>query len=258
MSDKIVKLSVSKTKTFVDCKRKFKFNYIDKLPRKTWDHHTFGTFCHQVLEDFHLEYIDGVTDPYNDVMSRAFRKAWKDYGKDMTKEMKREAWKIIDQYLRILAKEKFPNVIACEQKFELLVDGNILLNGMIDRVQIDDDGVIHVCDYKTTKNKKYIKNDFFQLLTYAYIMLNEDPDLKKVRASYILLRHNFEYITEEFTPDDILKIKDEYIEYAKQIRNETEFAPKPTALCNYCDFLDKCKEGMRLVSPSLTFGEVDW
>ena len=256
----ILKLSVSKTKTFIDCKRKFKFNYIDRLPRKIWGHHTFGTFCHKVLEDFHLAYIAGVTDPYNKVISQAFRDAWKEYGKDMTPEMKREAWQIIDQYLRIISKgEKFPNVIACEQKFELLVDGNILLNGMIDRVQVDDDDVIHVCDYKTTKNKKYIKNDFFQLLTYAYVMLNEDQNLKKVRASYILLRHDFEYITEEFTPNDILKIKEQYIEYAKQIRVETEFAPKPTFLrCKYCDYFDICTEGQQIISPSLAYGEVKW
>jgi len=257
-NEEILKLSVSKTKTFIDCKKKFKFAYIDKLPRKTWEHHTFGTFCHKALEDFHIEYIDGVTDPYNEVMSRAFKNAWREYGKDMTKQMKKDCWKIIDQYLRILSKEKFPNVIACEQKFGLNIEDNIFLNGMIDRVQIDDDGIIHVCDYKTTKNKKYIKDDFFQLLTYAYVMLNEDPDLKKVRASYILLRHNFEYIVGEFTLDDILKVKDQYIEYAKQIRAETEFAPNPTFLCRYCDHLDRCQEGMRLISPSLTFGKVDW
>lgn len=260
MTDKkdSLRLSVSKTKTFLDCKKKFKFVYIDKLSRKTWEFHTFGTFCHQVLEDFHNAYIDGVTDPFNVTMSQCFKDSWLKYRADMTPQMKRDCWEIINNYLKKLSKEKFPNVIACEQKFELLVDENIILNGMIDRVQIDDDNVIHVCDYKTVKNKRYIKNDFFQLLTYAYVIIKEDPSVKKVRASYILLRYNFEYITMEFDADEILAVEDKYIDYAKQIIEESEYKPNPTALCSYCDHLERCPEGLKLVSPQLIHGEVSW
>ena len=69
------RLSVSKLKTYTQCPLKYKFTYIDKLPRKTFEFHTFGKFCHKVLEDFHNVYIQGSDLKYNVVMSKAFRDA---------------------------------------------------------------------------------------------------------------------------------------------------------------------------------------
>jgi DNA-binding protein YbaB len=53
------KLSVSKAKTFEDCKAKYKFSYIEKLPKKDWDFHVFGKFLHAILEEFHLQLMFG-------------------------------------------------------------------------------------------------------------------------------------------------------------------------------------------------------
>jgi len=257
-----LRLSVSKTKTFLDCKAKYKYSYIEKLPKKDWEFHTFGKFCHKVLEDFHNAYINGSSEPYNIVMSKAFKDSLNEYKSVMTTEMRRDCWKIIDQYLKIVSSDKknnlSANVIACEKNFEFLVGGKVILNGMIDRIQIDDDNVIHVCDYKTVKNKKYLKNDFFQLLTYAYVIISEDPSIEKVRASYILLRHDFEYITTEFTVPEILKIQDKYLEYANQILKEKEYAPNPTALCNFCDYLNMCPEGKAKSYGQNIYGEVTY
>jgi CRISPR/Cas system-associated exonuclease Cas4 (RecB family) len=263
MSDPI-RLSVSKTKTFVDCKAKYKYVYVEKLPRKDWEFHTFGKFCHKVLEDFHNAYIEhDSVQPYNIEMGNAWKSAWKEYKEAMTPDMKKDCWAIIDQYLRKICAEKksadcIPNVISCEKKFEINIDNKIILNGMIDRIQIDADGVIHVCDYKTVKNKKYLKNDFFQLLTYAYVIISEDPSVQRVRASYILLRHDFEYITVEFTVPEILKIRETYLEYADKMQTETEFTPNPTALCNFCDYLNLCPEGKTKSFNQNIYGEVNW
>jgi RecB family exonuclease len=258
-----LRLSVSKTKTFLDCKAKFKYAYVEKLPRKDWDFHIFGKFCHKVLEDFHNAYIKfDSSKPFNVEMGLAYKAAIKEFGSKMTPEMKKDCWAIIDQYLRLVTNDQknnvSANVIACEKNFDFAIDKNLVLNGMIDRIQIDADNVVHVCDYKTVKNKKFLKNDFFQLLTYAYVMLQENPDLEKIRASYILLRHDFEYITTEFLVPEILTIKDQYIKYAKQMTTEKEYAPNPTALCNFCDFLDKCPEGKTKSFNQKIYGEVSW
>jgi CRISPR/Cas system-associated exonuclease Cas4 (RecB family) len=257
-----LRLSVSKTKTFLDCKKKFQYAYIERLPRKDWDHHIFGKFCHKVLEDFHLAFINGSTEAFNTVMSKAYKDAIVEYDGKMTADMKKECWKIIDQYLRLITQDKknncLPNVLACEKSFDFAISDKVILNGMIDRVQLDADNVVHVCDYKTVKNKKYLKNDFFQLLTYAYVMINEDPSIQKIRASYILLRHDFEYITTEFSVPEILKIKDKYIDYANQIVEEKEYTPNPTPLCGYCDYLNACPEGKGRVFDKPVYGEVAW
>lgn len=257
-----IRLSVSKTKTFDDCKRKFKFAYVEKLPKKDWDHHIFGKFCHKVLEDFHQVYIDGCTEPFNKEMTKAFKAASIEYKAQMTPSMTKECFDIIHEYLKIISSDKknnvSANVLAVEKPFDFAIGENIILNGMIDRVQLDDDNVLHVCDYKTVKNKKYLKNEFFQLLTYAYVMIRDNPDITKIRASYILLRHNFEYITTEFDVPEILTIKDKYIKYAEDIMAETEYKPNPTALCNFCDYQTICPEGNAKNYKQNTFGEMEW
>lgn len=261
MSEQL-RLSVSKTQTFLDCAAKYKFCYIEKLPRKDWDFHVFGKFCHRALEWFHQQYIEGCLLPYNVTMSDAFKVAWAEFKDKMTPDMKKECWGIIDQYLRIITKEKqnnLPlNVIAVEKRFDFALSDNVVLNGAIDRIQLDADNVIHVCDYKTIKNKKYLKTDFFQLLTYAYVIINEDPSIEKVRASYILLRHNFEYVTQEFNVKQILEVKDKYLAYANQMLTEKDFKPNPTALCNYCDYLNECPEGKAKSFNQNIYGEVKW
>lgn len=260
MSDEL-RLSVSKTKCFENCKKQFKFSYILKFPKKEHDYHIFGKFCHKILEDFHNTYINGSILPFNIVMNKAFKDAVIEYT-TMTSEMKKDCWKLIDQYLKIISNDKknnlSANVIACEKEFKLLIDDKFILNGMIDRIQIDADDVLHVCDYKTTKNKKYLKEDWFQLLTYAFILVSEDPSIKKVRGSYILLRHDFEYITKEFDIDEIMSIKDKYLTYAKNIKEEKDFLANPNFLCGWCDFLEHCTEGMNKVKPSLIYGEVSY
>jgi hypothetical protein len=79
-----------------------------------------------------------------------------------------------------------------------------------------------------------------------------------VRASYILLRHDFEYITTEFTKKEIVKVPNKYIEYAEQIMAEKDFKPTPSALCNYCDFLEHCPAGKSKAFGQSVYGEVNW
>jgi len=262
-----IRLSVSKTKTFNQCRKMYEFSYLLKLPKKDHDYHTFGKLIHRVLEAFHNYYIEGCLLPFHISMNDAFKLACSEFKDKMTPEMKKECWDIINHYLRLIGKDKqnncSANVIACEKRFEIPIGKNIILNGAIDRIQLDDDNVLHLGDYKSTKNKKYLSNDWFQLMTYGFVMLRENPDLKKIRGSYILLRHNFEYITKEFSVDELLAVEQQYIDYAEQILTEKEFVPTPTNLCAYCDFLEHCPVGREKVNsnPSQShkvYGEIAW
>jgi RecB family exonuclease len=259
------RVSVSKTKTFNQCKKQYQFNYLLKFPKKDRDYHVFGKFCHKVLEEFHRKYQEGCLLPYNKVMGEAWKEAWSEFKEKMTPEMKKDCWDLINKYLKMISittpvdSNGMPaNVIGVEKRFEIPVGENIILNGAIDRIQLDDDNVVHVADYKTTKNKKYLKNDWFQLLTYAYVIFSEDPTVKKVRGSYILLRHDFEYITTEFSLDQIMKVKDKIIDYVEQMKKEIEFEPTPSALCNYCDFLEHCPAGKAKAYNQQIYGEVTY
>lgn len=237
-------LSVSKTKTYEDCKAKYKFCYIDKLPRKEQDFHIFGKYLHAVLENFHkcLMAFPSRKSEWLVVMDEAWEKAYNEYTDKMTPVQYLEAKDIVEEYKTILYEEGLPNVISVEKPFYIELNNKILLNGFIDRVQIDSDGVIHVADYKTTKDPKYLK-DFFQLLTYCYALCLEDPTLKRVRASFILLRHGFDYLTQEFTRDEIISVAEKFVKVTSNIEEEKLWRPNPQFLCKYCDYLEHCKTG---------------
>lgn len=243
-TDTDLSLSVSKTKTFEDCKAKFKFCYIDKLPRIERDFHTFGKYLHQVLENFHKALIETPSrrDDWLTVLDEAWDAAYKEYEDKMTGLQYKEAREIVEEYKALLKEEGLPTVIAVEKPFYINLNKKVLLNGFIDRVQIDPDGMVHVADYKTTKNPKYLK-DFFQVMTYCYALCLEDPSIKKFRASFILLRHNFDYLTQEFTREEVISVAEKFIKAASNIEEEKLWRPNPQFLCKYCDYLDHCKSG---------------
>lgn len=261
MSD-LFKLSVSKCKTFSDCNKKYHFSYVLKLPKKDRDYHIFGKFIHKVLEDFHSVYISGSSEPLNRVMAKVYKNALLEYKSKMTSEALKEAYDIVDSYLKKISQEKkTSNILAVEKDFSFNISDTVILNGMIDRIQLDGDDVLHLADYKTTKNKKYLKDDWFQLMTYGFVMLNENPDIKKIRASYILLRHNFEYITKEFSADELLSVKQKYIDYAKMIEEEKLWRPNVSPLCAYCDYIENCPEGKAFTNKGKSntkHGEMQW
>ena len=237
-------LSVSKVKTFEDCKAKYKFRYIKRLPKIERDFHIFGKFLHQILENFYAEILK---DPqkkkdWKDVLKYGWDSAYTEYSDKITGEQFKEASLIIETYSSVLDEEGLPNVTHVEKPFYINLNNKVLLNGFIDCVQMDDDGVVHVADYKTTKDPKYLK-DFFQLMTYSYALMLEDENLNRIRSSFVLLRHNFDYITQEYTRDEVISVAEKFLESASLIEDEKVWRPSPHFLCKYCDYLDHCKPG---------------
>lgn len=253
-------LSVSKYKTFKDCKAKYRFCYVEKLPRKEWDFHVFGKYLHEILENFYRKVLEGNTETPNMILSASWKEAFTNWKPKLSKEQILEAKEICNLFLKKLSEEIAPpTILGVEKDFYIDIDGKVLLNGFIDRVQLDRDGVLHVSDYKTTKNKKYLKNDYFQLLTYAFVMCLEDESIQKVRTSYILLRHGFESFVKEFTREEVMSIESTFLEAADKIHSERLFRPSPSNLCKFCDYLDHCDAGQRVTGHVVNkFGEDSW
>jgi len=173
------------------------------------------------------------------------------YEPKLSKEKIKEIWDLCFLYLKDTASKKknnqLPDFLAAEKEFNINIENTILLNGFIDKIQLDSDKVLHVADYKTSKSDSYLKNDFFQLKTYAYVMFLTDPSLQKVRTSYIMAKMNFKEITKEFTLKDVKEVEDYYLDKAALIRAEAAFKPNPSRLCDYCDYLEYCPEGAKFL-----------
>jgi putative RecB family exonuclease len=256
----ITKLSVSKTKTFLSCAKQYNFIYNLHLPKKDWSFHTFGKALHMALELLHKELIDKSQEPLHILMSRAYRATLNMYQSKMTKDAIEEVKTILDNYLQKITSDRITatSVSEVEKNFSIPITDRVVINGMIDRIQTDPDGILHIADYKTSKSDKYLAKDWQQLLTYAFAIAHDKPEIQKVRGSYIMLRHNFKYITKEFSRDEIMSVKGQYAKYAEQIEQETEWKANPTVLCSYCDFLNLCDEGKAFANKNIKTGEVSW
>ncbi len=235
----LLKISASSVKSFDQCPRKYFFNYIQRAPKKQWDHFDLGNICHKTLEIFHKIYKKEGTKKrsLDKIMSYAFSVIRQDF-KHVTDSMLLEAKNMLLDYLQFVKKNGMPIVKGVETPFEFNITEDILIRGFIDRIDIMKDGRFRIIDYKTTKNVKYL--DKFQLLVYGLWLQREYPSVDSFRGSYVLLRHGSKLKDYDFNINDVEKTKKELITYAKNIREENDWTPIPTILCNWCDFKEIC------------------
>jgi len=267
----ILTLSPSRIKTYQQCPRKYYHTYVTKLPRKDWAHFHLGTMVHGVLEFFHAEFKkDGCELNLKHLMKEAFQKqreTWKkeNIDKDLSMEILTQARDLLFEYLKRMETSGIGSeIISLEEDFRIglgmmcyepesklwriLQDGEmpadnmktckVDIRGIVDRIDRDSDGVMHIRDYKTTKNKKYMEPS--QLQSYGIHLLEKYPNIDRFRGSYIMLRHGGEPISYDFNLEDIKKERLIILDYAIKITQEERWIMKQSILCDWCDFKDPC------------------
>ena len=242
--DGFIKLSASSMKCFTQCPQKYYFNYITREETKDHDYFDLGNIAHRTLELFHKEYMEDGTSkrPLGKIMGVSFAKARaeKEF-KNIKNHILVEAKELIDNYLKSVATSGMPIVKSVEKKFTLDINDKIIVRGVADRVDIQKNGIFHIVDYKTTKNKRYLEP--FQLLVYGLWLKREYPSIKNFKASYLLLRHDSALKSYNFNMEDLDACKKKIIGYADKINNNKEidtWVTIPGILCNWCDFNKIC------------------
>ena len=246
----ILALSASRVKTYQQCPRKYYYNYIEKLPRLDWDHFTLGTLVHGTLEFFHENLRNNLSLQENNIkkiMKESFKRSRynmeKGIGNNTPTNIKNEtlleARDLLQQYLDNLLNDGIKSeILGLEEEFEIPLNEKYSIKGYVDRLDIDNDGIYHIKDYKTTKNAKYMESS--QLSTYGIYLLNKFPEIKRFRGSYIMLRLNSMLLSYDFTIEDVEKEKRKLIAMADLISEEERWISKPSNLCDYCDFKVVC------------------
>lgn len=264
----ILKLSTSSIKTYEQCPRQYYFRYIEKpeIPDVVWDHLILGNFVHAVLEFFHNCLKKDPNKKWKQLMSFCARKISQEKDKKgepkypMTPDVKAEATDLLKDYLSLLERTGLPNVQANEKRFNVNLSDDVIIRGVIDRVDLgakDNTEIYHIVDYKTGKSR-YL--DEFQLLVYGIDLLERNPDIESYEASYLVLKENMKWITFTFSRTDVEKVKRKILEVAKQIREDKTWEPRPQFLCKYCDYNELCdaspmrQEGRRIAKG----GEINW
>lgn len=237
-------LSASRVKTYQQCPRKYYYNYIEKLPRKDWLHFDLGTLVHGVLEHFHADFrTDSGRSALN--LKKTMKESFKKYREHMEEEKALEHSVLIDardllvEYLKRMESEGIGSeIIALEDDFRIDLTKEFGVQGYVDRIDKDNDGILHIKDYKTNKNPKYMEP--FQLKTYGIYLLDRYPEVERFRGSYIMMRFGGMLISYDFNREDVVKTKKKLVEYAQRISEEERWMAKPSRLCDWCDFKSPC------------------
>lgn len=243
-----IKLSATRISTFLQCKLKYWFNYVDHLPKVPSPAFKLGTAVHESLE------LAG--------------QIWKEKEK-FTKADKK---KIIDKYIEISVREgiedasihkegiklvsqrledfDYGKIIALEKNFgyneqdseKITTDEGVQLIGAIDKALEVDEDTLLIVDYKTSKTAPtvYQLKDDPQLSIYDLAASKLWPRYKRIILSLDMLRSNvlYTYRTNEE--------REEFSKYLKVVHDQMKSLKKKDAkahlniFCPWCDYKEYC------------------
>jgi putative RecB family exonuclease len=239
---KKLELSASRVKTYKQCPRKYYYSYIEKLPKKDWDHFDLGTFVHGVLERFHSVFKKSPMEiDLNGLMTECFKKQreFMNQNKVLSTEILNNAKEILKLYLKNMKEDGLSSeVLNIEDDFIIDLNEKCKIRGVVDRLDVDNDGIFHIKDYKTSKDPKYMEPE--QLIIYGIYLFNKFENIDRFRASYIMLRFGNMHIPYDLNREDVEKEKKKLIECADNILEEERWISRPTRLCDWCDFKSVC------------------
>jgi RecB family exonuclease len=118
------------------------------------------------------------------------------------------------------------------------------MQGVVDRVVRARDGAIEVHDYKTGQRvpgQRQLDADR-QLAFYQMGLAPRFGHERPYRLVWHYLLHDA-VRTSTRTPEQIDALRADTIELIDRIRDTTEFPAKPSALCGWCEYADRCPAG---------------
>lgn len=243
-----VKLSTTRINVFLQCKLKYKFNYIDHLPKVSNPAFKLGTACHEALElagniwkqkeNFSVTDTKKILDKYTEVAIREGMDDMTIYAVGMN---------LIKNKLPGFAEDK--KIIELEKKFGLgdappvLTKDGVPLIGAIDKVVEHDEDTLVIIDYKTQNTAptpEYVRTDL-QLSLYDLVGSRIYPQYKRIILCLDLLK--FEPIYSYRTHEERVEFEN-YLKILYDIM--TSFDPNNDAtaslniFCSWCDYKDYC------------------
>lgn len=235
-----VRLSFSRIDTYQQCSLRFRYRYIDHLPGRGATYLSFGTSIHSALELFHERTLFGM--PSEEDLLAFLYDHWDSSGyaevtRDRQLDDYRRAQHTLQRYHQRVADDYRP-AADTEKWFELPVGDEALVVGSIDRVDVDDDGDLHVVDYKTGKLRDREKvRGSLQLAIYALACEHLYGRLPAtVALDYVVAGVEVRVGVDEL---DLDGAREAITETARRVL-EADFTATPTRLCDWCDHQSVC------------------
>ena len=243
-------LSPSKVSSFKDCALAFRFSAIDHLPEAPSAPATKGTLVHRALQLLFWEEPQGArtVEAALAKLERAKQELATDpeftglaLDGEQVAAFHAEAEHLVRSYFEL----EDPNtvrVIGTELLMSVQV-GTLLLRGIIDRLELDEDGELVVTDYKTGRapGVPYERSRLSGVHFYAFLcerMLGRRP-------ARVQLLHLQEPVAISTVPSEqsirALEMRTKAIWSTVERACQTEdFRPRPGRLCDFCSYKSLC------------------
>lgn len=252
-ADTSTKFSPSKLGVYKGCPRQYRYRYVDRIKRDAQSVEAFvGSCVHAAFEALYESLLHGKTPSLEEtlrVFEKGWEKGWSDKVVIRDAQFSPEDWRKVGQDCVLAyyeAKKPFDQdkTVAVERRmgFPLEAAGEeCRIEGFIDRLALAPDGAFEIHDYKTGRTlpaQAGLDADW-QLPIYEIAVRHAWPDTKTVRLVWHYVRHG-KTLASSRRPEELEALKGEIAGLIETIRQDHEFVPRKSPLCDWCDYRDIC------------------
>jgi putative RecB family exonuclease len=242
-------LSPSRAGDFKTCPQLFKFRAIDRLPEPTTTYQARGTTAHLAPQRL-FDLPSSERQP--EMLFDLFREAWtelrgeEDYRRLFSDVEEERQWGM--ESMRLLANYfgvEDPSTLQPlhrERDMREDLDG-IVIRGILDRIDRDEDGRLIITDYKTGKAppERYAQGAFFALKIYALLIRRVEAETPaEVRLLYLNGPTLYRCTVDDVQLDAMDRQLRALWRRIESALAQNRFPPRPGRLCDWCSFREMC------------------
>jgi RecB family exonuclease len=244
-----MQLSYSKLRTYGECPLRYRFTYLDRLPRRPRRLFRAGRRVHAALMRW-LTYARSGQPAWPQVEA-AYRQAWEtsDGGAPLGERDYEEGLGILRAFHEANV-DRPAQPVFLEHRFTIPLGGHTLI-GAMDRVDATDAGY-EIIDYKLQRDlptTEEVARDL-QLGLY-HLALEEAHGVRAEALSLYFLRHNVVRTTRR-APEEARELKRWVVLTGNDIQSDRRWAACKGAHCAGCDFKASCPAHTGLPVPAFT------
>ena len=244
--------SHSRLATFEDCPKRFEYRYVLKISTDTEGIEAFvGKRVHEILERLYKAAQREQVPSLEKVIYRYHRLFEESYDANRVRIVREETpvefyRQTGERCLTAYYRRHYPfdsdETLGIEQRITFALDEKreYRFQGFIDRLVRARDGAIEIHDYKTSRRaatQKQVDKDR-QLALYQIGLADRFPD-QPMRLVWHYLQQDRK-LTSTRTPEQLRTLSEDTMSVVDRINDETEFKPKRSALCDWCEYNDRC------------------
>lgn len=262
--------SASSINTFKQCRRKYYYQYIVKLPTLPNIHQVRGNIAHSTLESFYDINVDEFNEEnyiakFQEAIQKLFLYHW-NLAQPELKKLKLNTdqemfyfeetmlmlmnW--VNHFIEEIGKVIKQKKLAVQEAFAYLTplreqeykSDQYYIHGFIDAIHHYDDEV-HIIDYKTNSDFEVKDSIKFQLAIYS-LMYKEKHGKLPDKLGVFFLRHKLKLLNvDEQMLDSALKDIEMVHAHTSKTEEINDFPKTTSKLCKWgtgqCDFYENCK-----------------